>query len=217
MAAAVSRTEKRTRASSLVGLWLLVCLVVPLGGCGAAMSTYLILAAQIDVDAAEAAEAEKYAPYEYTAAQEYLHKAREEQGYADFGPAIEYAFMAQEFAEKATERAEKVKSEQQPPPGAPADPELAVPPPSEPAPAGGIIIRKKPEDQVAPGTPDPGASEPAPELELVPPSASPGESGSSGSSSSRSGQSPESDEHTEVKIVPVAPEQPPAVSSPRSP
>jgi hypothetical protein len=41
------------------------------------------------------------APYEYYAAQEYLKKAREEVGYSDYEPAIEYAREARTFARKA--------------------------------------------------------------------------------------------------------------------
>jgi hypothetical protein len=40
---------------------------------------------------------------------EFLHKAREEQGYADFGPSIDYAYKAQEMAIKAREKAEAEK------------------------------------------------------------------------------------------------------------
>lgn len=129
-------------------------------GCGAAMSTYLILRAQAELDGAEAAEAEKYAPYEYRAANEYLHKSREEQGHADFGPSIEYAFKAQELAEKGRTRAEDQRKQLEPPPGEPAS---VI---EEAAPAVGgqqIIIEKKPEAA------DPGPTEPAPvEVEIVP-------------------------------------------------
>lgn len=78
-------------------------------GCGPLISSYLIVGAQADLEGAQAAEAEKYAVYEYTAASEYLHKAREEQGYADFGPAIDFAYKAQDLAQKATARAHDEK------------------------------------------------------------------------------------------------------------
>jgi hypothetical protein len=74
-------------------------------GCGPVMSTYLILSAQAELDGAKTAEAEKYAVYEYVSAEQYLAKAREEQGYADFGPSIDYAYKAQALAKKARERA----------------------------------------------------------------------------------------------------------------
>lgn len=149
-------TVRRVLATGVVGVALL-CTT----GCGAAMSTYLILRAQAELDGAEAAEAEKYAPYEYRAANEYLHKSREEQGHADFGPSIEYAFKAQELAEKGRSRAEQQRKQLEPPPG---DPASVI---EDDAPMGGggqqIIIEKKPQAA------DPGPTEPAPvEVEIVP-------------------------------------------------
>ena len=61
--------------------------------------------AAAEVAAAKAAGAERYAPYEYTAAVEYLHKAREEGGYADFQVAVEFAKKAQDFAHQARDLA----------------------------------------------------------------------------------------------------------------
>lgn len=78
-------------------------------GCGPIISSYLIVGAQADLEGAQAAEAQQYAVYEYTAASEYLHKAREEQGFADFGPSIDFAFKAQDLAQKATARAQDEK------------------------------------------------------------------------------------------------------------
>jgi hypothetical protein len=53
------------------------------------------------VSAAKLAQAERYAPYEYTAAEEYLHKAREEGGYAQYEDAIDYGRRAEEMANRA--------------------------------------------------------------------------------------------------------------------
>ena len=61
--------------------------------------------ASSEVAAAKAAGAEKRAPYEYTSAVAYLHKAREEAGYADFQAAIRFGKVAQQMAEKARELA----------------------------------------------------------------------------------------------------------------
>jgi hypothetical protein len=80
-----------------------------LGDCGPILSTYLIINAQAELDGASAAEAPKYALYEYTMSEQYIHKAREEQGYADYGPAIDYAFKAEEMAKKATEKSNEEK------------------------------------------------------------------------------------------------------------
>jgi hypothetical protein len=53
------------------------------------------------VSAAKLASAERYAPYEYTAAEEYLHKAREEASHAEYQDAIEYGRKAEELANRA--------------------------------------------------------------------------------------------------------------------
>lgn len=131
-----------------------------LTGCGPSISTYLIVSAQAELDGAKAADAQKYAIYEYTAAEEYLQKAREEQGYADFGPAIDYAYKAQELAKKATERAEKEKTKLRGPDAVPADYEPshegAEPQPDQPK----VIIKKKTEVEVVPIPTDEGTRPP---------------------------------------------------------
>jgi hypothetical protein len=53
------------------------------------------------VSSAKLAQADRYAPYEYTAAEEYLHKAREEAGYAEYQDAIEYGRRSEELADRA--------------------------------------------------------------------------------------------------------------------
>jgi Domain of unknown function (DUF4398) len=53
------------------------------------------------VAAAKEVHADHYAPYEYTAADAYLHKAREEAGYAAYEDAIEYGHKAEELANRA--------------------------------------------------------------------------------------------------------------------
>jgi hypothetical protein len=52
------------------------------------------------VSAAKLAQADRLAPYEYTAAEEYLHKAREEAGYAEYEDAIEFGRRAEDLANK---------------------------------------------------------------------------------------------------------------------
>jgi hypothetical protein len=121
-------------------------------GCGPIISTYLIVGAQADLEGAQAAEAEKYAVYEYTAASEYLHKAREEQGYADFGPSIDFAYKAQDLAQKATARAQDEKKKISEGPGA----EWEAPPSETGQPS--VIIKKKPD----------GAKNNGPTIKVVP-------------------------------------------------
>ena len=93
--------------------------------------------------AAKKVGADQYAPYEYTAAEAYLHKAREEGAYAQYQDAIEYGRRAEELADRA--RAISVTRMNQPegapaPPG-PASPSRAAPAratphsPSSPSPA----------------------------------------------------------------------------------
>src|SRR5687767_8184430 len=61
--------------------------------------------ASASVAAAKAAGAEKYAPYEYTSAVVYLHKAREEEGYAHHQAAIRFGKKAEEMGKRAKELA----------------------------------------------------------------------------------------------------------------
>jgi hypothetical protein len=101
-------------ARAFVSRWLL-CVGTVVGasattGCGPLISTSLIVDAEAKVAAAKAAEAERFAPYEYTSAQEYLQKAHEELGYADYGPAIDYAYKAADAAQRGVERASAEKA-----------------------------------------------------------------------------------------------------------
>ena len=88
------------------------------------------------VEAARAANADKLAPYEFTSAVEYLHKAREEGGYAQYQDAIEYGHKSEELAERAraiamTRMSEPVTTA----PAAPAEPARpaeAAPPKARP-------------------------------------------------------------------------------------
>ena len=103
----MSERSLAPRALSAVAVFALMGGV---SGCGPIMSTSLIIDAEAKLAASRAAEAEKYAPYEYTAATEYLHKAHEELGYADYGPAIDYAYKAAAAADKGVKRASDEKS-----------------------------------------------------------------------------------------------------------
>lgn len=61
--------------------------------------------AATEIEAAEAAQADKYSPYWYTRAIEYLHKAREEAAASDFQAANRFGRKAEESAIKAREEA----------------------------------------------------------------------------------------------------------------
>jgi hypothetical protein len=81
---------------------MLAPLMVPLLGCGPVEYINQVgNKAASAVSAAKLASAERYAPYEYTAAEEYLHKAREEAGHAEYQDAIEYGRKAEELANRA--------------------------------------------------------------------------------------------------------------------
>src|SRR5215470_978739 len=79
-----------------------VLAVAPLLGCGPVEYISQVgNRAASAVSAAKQAEADRYAPYEYTAAEEYLHKAREEAGYSQYQDSIEYGHKAEEMAQRA--------------------------------------------------------------------------------------------------------------------
>lgn len=99
-----------------------------LGGFGCGPVQYIITVtrdAASDVAAAKSVGAEEAAPYEYTAAVEYLHKAREEEGYADHQAAVHFGHLASELAIKAKEIALKhdKPGERPPTPPPPVDSE----------------------------------------------------------------------------------------------
>jgi hypothetical protein len=79
-----------------------VLAVAPLLGCGPVEYISQVgNKAASAVSAAKLAQADRYAPYEYTAAEEYLHKAREEAGYAEYQDSIEYGRRAEDLANRA--------------------------------------------------------------------------------------------------------------------
>lgn len=88
-------------------------------GCGPVQSTAYLLDAAVQIEAARTAQAERFAPYEWTSANLYLHKAREEVGYSDFEQAVDYSKKASTFANKAKDNAMKAarKDEQPSEPG----------------------------------------------------------------------------------------------------
>jgi hypothetical protein len=79
-----------------------VLAVAPLLGCGPVEYISQVgNKAASAVSSAKLAQADRYAPYEYTAAEEYLHKAREEAGYAEYQVAIEYGRKSEDLANRA--------------------------------------------------------------------------------------------------------------------
>jgi hypothetical protein len=117
-------------------------------GCGPAR--YLANTPRVaakEVARAEKLDALRHAPYEFTAAQEYLHKARELAGYARYQEAVRYAREATRLAQAAqalakekagdsvdveiTDTPESAPAQSQPQPGtqpkAPAQPKTPSP------------------------------------------------------------------------------------------
>lgn len=80
--------------------------VAAFSACGPIQSGSLIVDAQAELAAAQTAQAERQAPYEYVAAEEYLHKAREKQSYSDFEVSVVYAKKARDCARAARAIAE---------------------------------------------------------------------------------------------------------------
>ncbi len=74
-------------------------------GCGPIQSTPALIEADVEVEAARSAGAPVAAPYEFTSAEAYLRKAREEAGYAQYQPATDFALKARDLAKEAREKA----------------------------------------------------------------------------------------------------------------
>lgn len=89
--------------------WLLALALV---GCGPIVYVNEVTRrASSAVDEARAAEADKYAPYYWTRATEYLRKAHELAAYADMQEANRYGRLASEAAELALEEATTAKKD----------------------------------------------------------------------------------------------------------
>ena len=90
---------------------LLAVVLIAWFGCGPVESTSLIIDADTALHNAKTADAQKKSPYEYTAAEQYLHKAREKWGSSDFEYSIDYATKARDLAKTARERSMKKDGE----------------------------------------------------------------------------------------------------------
>ncbi len=81
---------------------LALAMVVSASGCGPIEYISMVtFQASKAVQEAKASRASELAPYEYTAAVEYLHKAREVGGYARYHEAIEWGQKARDFGYQA--------------------------------------------------------------------------------------------------------------------
>ncbi len=87
--------------------WLALALAFGASGCGPIQSTAYLIDTEVMLEAARTAQADKLAPYEWTSANLYMVKSKEEVGYADFEQAVDYAKKAVGFATKARDVALK--------------------------------------------------------------------------------------------------------------
>ncbi len=86
-------------------------LMLLMSGCAAARSGYFLLNAGRELEKARDVGAEKSAPYEYTLAAEYYHKAAEENTYSEFGAADQLAKASQEWSARAIEATSDAEKE----------------------------------------------------------------------------------------------------------
>ena len=82
--------------------------------CGPVQSTSYLIDTETMLEAARTAQADKLAPYEWTAAQLYYGKSKEEVGYSDFEQAVDYGKKAVDFATRARDTALKVGRRNEP-------------------------------------------------------------------------------------------------------
>jgi hypothetical protein len=97
-----------------VRLLLALILLAPLAGCGPVQTTGALIDADVELEGARAAGAASSAPYEFTAAEAYLHKAREKSGYAQYEAAVTFAQKARELAKAARQKAAGASAREQP-------------------------------------------------------------------------------------------------------
>ena len=83
----------------------LLILLGAVSGCGPVQSTAYLLDAEVQIEAARTAGADKLAPFEWTASNLYIHKAREEVGYSNYETGVEFAQKASRFAREARSKA----------------------------------------------------------------------------------------------------------------
>jgi hypothetical protein len=89
------------RKALLIAVFLTPLLAV---GCGPIeYITIVTFEASHAVAAAKGVHADKLAPYEYTAAVEYLHKARELGGYSRYHQSVDFGRKARDFGNQAFE------------------------------------------------------------------------------------------------------------------
>jgi sRNA-binding protein len=110
--------------------------LVALAGAGCGPVRYLgqVHRADAAVDAARAAHADRYAPYWWTRATQYLHKARELAGHADFQGANRFGQLAADAASLAEQEAVVARKAGTERPARPGDDKRPIAPASDTSP-----------------------------------------------------------------------------------
>lgn len=121
---------RRDESRLYILMWLVAILSLSAGCVGPIWSSVLIADAANNFKAAKTVDAEKYAPYEYYKAEEFLHKARQKEAYGEFERAIDYAKIAKEMAILAQKKAHDAKSRES---GPSVVPQSIQPPESVPS------------------------------------------------------------------------------------
>jgi Domain of unknown function (DUF4398) len=92
-----------------LGRALMTGLILSIAGLGSAgcgpmeYITYITFEASHAVAEAKGVHADRLAPYEYTAAVEYLHKARELGGFSRYHQSVDFGKRARDFGHQAVE------------------------------------------------------------------------------------------------------------------
>ncbi len=105
--------------------WVLALAALCASACGPVQSTSYLIDTETMLEAARTAQADKLAPYEWTAANLYMAKSKEEVGYSDFEQAVDYGKKAVDFATRARDTALKVGRRNEP---SPTDPPVVPTP-----------------------------------------------------------------------------------------
>jgi Domain of unknown function (DUF4398) len=95
--------------------------------CGPTQSTSYLMDTQNMLEAARTAQAERLAPYEWTKANLFYEKSKEEVGYSDFEQAVSFAKSALDYATKARNAAVKLVQEKTNTGDAPAEIQVVKP------------------------------------------------------------------------------------------
>jgi hypothetical protein len=86
-------------------LVLALVALASLPACGPIQSTSALIEADVEIEAARSAGAPTSSTYEYTAAEAYLLKAREEASKAQYESATDFASKARDLAKEARRKA----------------------------------------------------------------------------------------------------------------